>query len=554
MANQHKISGAINGTLTLGQNGYANDVKITTTGSVYGAVVVGSTPGTLSNFGTITGSYGGFGPGAIGISVANGAMLRNAGVVTGGYGGYNPSGYHAYDGGAGVSGAVVDLRNSGQISGGRGGYTSNGGIGSPVHVELGGVGIGVTEGSHVVNSGTITGGNSADAADLAGASTLRNTGVIVGGVGNEGFPGNTGLPAATGGVGVSLSASNMVNLGSITGGTGEAGYARNGRANGIGGAGGAGVNLEGGIVENRGSITGGTGGKGQVNGTVRNPVEDGGNGGAGVYINGGTLSTSGTITGGAAGIGPLGNGQAGAAVVFGSVASTLIDHSTAVFNGNVLGNSTNDTLVLGGLAAGTLSGLGAGTQFTGFTTIAEAPGADWTMSGGVSLAAGTALITDGTLILDSAVSGAGSLDIGARSHVFVADTLATSVSFGAAGDAGLVLDSGSTVTGTISGFAATDRVDLINLVANGASFANGTLSVLENSTTVTTLFLTGDYTSASFSLSSDDHGGTDIHFVAAAAAPVLPRSDPAAGGWSNVLTHGIDRFDMPTLGHWHIQA
>jgi hypothetical protein len=135
-------------------------------------------------------------------------------------------------------------------------------------------------------------------------------------------------PTAAGATGVvsKLAANNLTNNGAIQGGTGTAGN--------TGGVGGFGVNFNAGTLTNTGSISGGVGGAGNAKG---------GRGGAGVLLNGGKLTTSGTISGGLGGAGGV-NGLGGVAVQFGTVASTLVVESGAVFNGAIGGFGTSDTI------------------------------------------------------------------------------------------------------------------------------------------------------------------------------------------------------------------
>ena len=95
-----------------------------------------------------------------------------------------------------------------------------------------------------------------------------------------------------------------------------------------------------------------------------------------MFLNGGTLTSAGTISGGKGGSGTL-LGAAGDAVQFGTVASTLIVNSGAVFNGQVAANSAvNDVLELAGNQSGG-TGITLGAQFTGFSTLDFASGAAW---------------------------------------------------------------------------------------------------------------------------------------------------------------------------------
>ena len=63
---------------------------------------------------------------------------------------------------------------------------------------------------------------------------------------------------------------------------------------------------------------------------------------------------------------------------------------------------------------------------------------------------------------------------------------------------------------TIEGFVNGDRIDLLKTPATGESFRSGVLTVQNGSATVAELHFTGSYTTDSFHLVSDSHGGTLI--------------------------------------------
>ncbi len=132
----------------------------------------------------------------------------------------------------------------------------------------------------------------------------------------------------------------------------------------------------------------------------------------------GTIVNFGTIEGGigveASGQTAITNygaidGAGGTAVEFTSAGGSLTVAPGASFRGKVLGDGGALTLAAGG--AGTLSGLG--TSFSGFTQIGVVAGADWTLTGGDTIAAGATLtnggaLTDrGTLVIDGALVDAG---------------------------------------------------------------------------------------------------------------------------------------------------
>ena len=173
---------------------------------------------------------------------------------------------------------------------------------------------------------------------------------------------------------------------------------------------------------------------------------------------------------------------------------------------------------------------------------------------------GTLEVTAGTLTLDGAVSGTGKATIAGGTADFVS-TFSQNVAF--TGTTGVLeLAKSQSYAGTISGFShsGTTSLDLRDIAfasASEAKFsgttAGGTLTVSDGTHTAK-IKLVGDYTHASFTASSDGHGGTKVvdptapsapHFVAAMAAMAAPagasttaaRSPPPA---ALLLAHARD--------------
>jgi len=319
---------------------------------------------------------------------------------------------------------------------------------------------------------------------------------------------------------VTLGTGTLINNGLIEGGNGGMGKGYHAGKSGVG------VSIAGGEAINAGTITAGSGYQHVPSNNSLN---------AGVYINGGTLITSGLISGGAL-VGKT--SVVGDAVQFGTLASTLEIEAGARFDGVIVGDSTNDTLVLGKLnGAGTLTGLGS--TITGFTAIRESLNAQWTLSGTSTLAAGTTLTAHGTLDIAGALGGAGTLELTRNVTVIATGTLnVAAIDFGMyeIGQKTLVLDKPAEVTSTISAFHSSDTIDLVGLLANGVSFANGTLTLLENNTAVGSLALAGDYSSANFTLTADLNGGTDLNFV----PPKQPEQSSGYGAWHVAANPALD--------------
>jgi hypothetical protein len=541
-----------------------------------GTGVLISAGGMIANKGNISGGGGAYGGnGGVGIILTAGGMVGNAGSITGGGGGTKG------DGGDGVNVTSGQISNKGMISGGTSRYYGNGGDGlvlnngiltNDVHGGIvggtggyafyspgtGGTGL-IAANSVLTNHGQIGGGDGGSGSDFGGDGGVgamlsecefTNTGRISGGAGGSvGRYGNGG----DGGSGVLITGSTLTTSGVISGGA--AGYGYFG-----GGDGGVGVDVFGGTLLAPGKISGGTGGQ-------AGRYYHGGNGGAGVYLDGGTLDTSGTISGGAPGSGQRA-GANGDAVKFGTTAATLIVDPGALFKGNVVGDNSNDTLALAaGGAAGTLSGVGS--QFIGFTTIHEDIGAAWTLAGTTTVDTGTALDAAGSLTFASNLTGSGSVTIDSGATVTTGASVAVaSLVFAAGGAEQLILDAPTAVTSTLSGFGTGDTIDLVHLLANSASFANGTLSLLEGTSVVASLTLAGNYTSNNFTLASDNNGGTTIVYVAGAVAnPGAPPPDfgssldtghsasrnfTALACGTAHLGQPVDDWTATLIAHWHV--
>jgi hypothetical protein len=130
---------------------------------------------------------------------------------------------------------------------------------------------------------------------------------------------------------------------------------------------------------------------------------------------------------------------------------------------------------------------------------------------------GTMTATSSVLQLDQAASGVGALDIGSGGVVNIQKGADSGQTVDYLGTGKLALDTPGTFAGHISGFGGSDVIDLVSKGATSTSFSGGVLTVLDGSTAVAHLKFNGSYTSKNFTLSSDAHGGTLIHFQAAAA-------------------------------------
>ena len=465
------------------------DGKIKTNGVNGGNGVNLSAGVDVANSGTIAGGKGGAsvyvaGAGGTGLNLqssanAAAATLTNTDVITGGNG---ENGYYGYpknhytiinpgNGGVAVNLAgAATLMNTGKIIGGAAGNGVN------AHNGNGGNAADLGGGAVLINlaSGVIVGGdNAGTGVSLAAGGMLTNAGIISGGTSPDGYRGT----AANGGIGADVSASaNLDNSGTIAGGQGgpsifnvgaggvglnlrsgasasNAGHIFGGQAGtsqydySIGGASGA-VIGSGATLSNGGVIAGGQGGTNDVDLGLNRIT----GGGAGVVINGGVLIDRGTISGGAGGLQQGRVGHAGDAVDFTGSAGTLVVQQGAVFNGNVVANSSvADVLeVTDGVQL-----TGIGSQFLNFSGISFASGAAATVAGNTGGLANGEIIT---------------------------------------------------------GFAGYDTIDLTGIVALSEHFSSGILSLYGASGLLATLDVTegSNITSADFTISSDHAGGTDI--------------------------------------------
>jgi hypothetical protein len=203
---------------------------------------------------------------------------------------------------------------------------------------------------------------------------------------------------------------------------------------------------------------------------------------------GGSVTNFGTIYGphaGVAYIGTLGGtvtnagtiigGSSGTAMAFGGGDNFLVVDPGAVFIGRVIGGGGNNTLELApGAGPGLLSGLG--TSFVNFGSVVFDAGAAWTVT----------------------------------------------------------LDDPAAFTGTMSGFASGDFIDLTGRAATDVNYSGSVLSVFNGPDVVATLNLVGPYSSGDFSLSPDGLGGADI----GSSSPTLTLFGQFAAAWSHTAPVG----------------
>ena len=443
--------GALGGAVTV-----INDGTIEAT-SVYGAAV------TLVDGGTVTNTLYGVIQGASGIVAQADATVFNEGYILSS----QPTGY------------AVFLRG--------GGYVSSCNCG----VITGDGGVALRTGT-VVNEGAIAG--------------FVGNGVLVGYGGRVVNAASASISGGVAGIESSYGFTTVVNAGLIQGGNygialAGGGYVTNSASGEIDGTTGVYADFVAAAVVNAGVIAGGVGG-------------------FGVDLQaGGTVTNAGTISGGAGG---------GSVRIDGTNAGRLVLLAGASFVGTAVALGTGGrTLELASSASvGTISGIG--TSFTGFGSVVVDAGAQWALAGFNTLTTGVTLTGSGLLEIggtleatgavvafDGAVTGSGTVGIGAGATVGLGGSVAASqhVVFGA-GNGRLGIGVAGSFGATVFGFGAGDAIDFSG-IAGGASVSTGLtagnrLTLTQGGTLLASIQLDPgqDYSGMYFHAASDGSGGT----------------------------------------------
>ena len=368
------------------------------------------------------------------------------------------------------------LVNEGAIDGGVG-------IGADGSGSTGGVGVSLDSNAQLSNGGTILGGAGSPyingysggaggaGVDLAGSAIAINTGLIEGGAAGSGS-----FSAPSGGTGVNLTGSaQLSNAGTILGG--EGGFAAF-----FSGNGGYGVSVgQGSSLTNTGTIIGGAFG-----GVSESPA-----GGEGVYLSGGVFTNAGTVE--------AGTGGNNRSVYIGAGGGTLSLDSGAVFDGKVdVKFQTTATLALAGSTPGTLSGLG--TEFVGFSTLADTAATDWTLPAGV--------VFKGIIDVGTAESVAGGTTLTLAGD---ASGLTGTFAFDPQGDAVLQVDAGLPLAGRISDFGGANAIDLGGIDSASVTLTRENGNILQVSDgqqdSIDLHFAADDDIAKAMFTTSDDHAG-----------------------------------------------
>jgi len=552
------LSTLVSSTVTLGSSAYAVQLTITTEGGVYprgsGAVgvysdvagagltnqgVVTGGPGysveapqaagiyfkargTVQNSGYIAGGLGtsqslgsqsGHG-GGVGIDLAGGGTLVSSGYLAGGLGGYGKD--YGGTGGVGVTldgtGAVT---NAGTIHGGNGGA-------SQYDVGFGGNGIQTGAGVSLTNNGLITAGYGrygGIGVDLTGAGAITNTGTIIGG-GRVLAPDSPSFSGA----GIILASGTLVNSGTIAGGSYSGTYAD---AVGLG----AQSTL---VIYPSAIFKGGVVADGNTDSLVLAPASGIGTiSGLGTQFTGFTnITEEKSANWVLSGPNTLGTTTSLAEQGRGFVSGTLVDSgAVSVAAGALLETIKTGVVELSDLtlSGGTVSASSHGIFVVGENLTGSAAGILLIDNGSMIIGDGkiggkdtTAIVdngaitaTGGTLTLGSAISGSGSVLIADATLVADNALKIAQISFSPTGNAELLVKNTSPVTSTLSGFGQGDTIDLRDIQASSALFADGTLTLKSSSGhSVGSLTFLGGYSTANFAVASDGHGGTDVKFEA----------------------------------------
>ena len=231
-----------------------------------------------------------------------------------------------------------------------------------------------------------------------------------------------------------------------------------------------------------------------------------------------TVTNAGTIDG----------GTVNAVQLAAGVTNRLVVDPGAVFvggvdGGNTIGAASVSTMELAGRSAGTLSGVG--TQFVDFVQTTVDTGASWTLTGGITLAAGTTLTDAGTLTVTDTTINDGSIRIDPSTATFgtLIGTGTVAISGGSTLDvlgsvaAGETIDfgAGSNLLGInptefaaqIDGFVAGDTIELTGVTDGiSAAIVNGnTLQIERTAHPAVELKLdpTVNYTGNNYAVGSD---------------------------------------------------
>jgi hypothetical protein len=258
-------------------------------------------------------------------------------------------------------------------------------------------------------------------------------------------------------------------------------------------------------------------------------------GGTGTSYIDGTLTSTGTLAT-TTGTLALENGGAisgviadGSAIVFGT--GTFTDGALTIGGGATVSNSVtinaNGIMTLGdssasaanfansglfdlGTGGGIAIGGSVGGTFTNTGTVIANPASGRDAIAVSVVNTGTMTAASGTLALTGTVTGTGVLDIGAGATLELGAGVAATqgVTF-TAGTGTLRLDAPASAAETVTGLTVGNAIDFAGITATKASVSSAdVLDVYNNTTLVAKLQLTGSYLSDTFTVATDNNGGS----------------------------------------------
>ncbi len=208
--------------------------------------------------------------------------------------------------------------------------------------------------------------------------------------------------------------------------------------------------------------------------------------------------------------------------VFGTNSAGLLSIASGgtlalVNDDSIIENGAADTLVNAGLIEKTGSGTGRsnleGANFTNTGTILIGTGileiSSLTNDGVVTIANAEGQVDSGVV---ANTGDTGKFLLGGNATLYDEAGIAASQTIVLSGTNDLVeIGNSGPFAATITGFGATDTIDVVNVVANGYSFGSNKLTLTENGTVVSTVAVSTVTGAGTFSLVQDSAGnGTDI--------------------------------------------
>jgi len=140
-----------------------------------------------------------------------------------------------------------------------------------------------------------------------------------------------------------------------------------------------------------------------------------------------------------------------------------------------------------------------------------------TITAGSIANAGLLDASGGTLVVTGSITGTGTAEIQSGAKLQLASAVSGQAITFESGANTLSLGDAAGFGGHVLDFATGDAIDLLGSVANTLSFSGGALIVDEGTTRIAKIFMNGSYKTANFKLTSDQHGGTLISYVASSS-------------------------------------